>query len=163
MIEEMMKGVPAEQRKMMEQMRGKGSQGSQPEVIVEKMGDGGTIAGFKTLKYKVLVDGELFEEVWLTNDSALMKEFKPLIQLLQKFSSCTGDIGIEAAPEKSPEYQKIMEMGFELKSVQYEYGTPDPETDVVELEKTDIPDKEFEIPPEYKQRSFSEVMESHME
>ncbi|MDH4204997.1 MAG: DUF4412 domain-containing protein [Desulfobacteraceae bacterium] len=159
MFEQMMKGVPEEQRKMM--TKGKGS--SRQDVSIVKLGDGGTIAGYKTVKYKVLVGGELFKEIWLTLDSSLMKEYKPLIPVLKKFNSCTNSMEMESSPENTPEYQKLWEAGFELKSVRYERGDSESETDVVQLDKKTIPESEFKVPSGYKQVSFAELLKAQME
>ena len=163
MLEQMMKDMPEEQRNMIEQMMAKGNQSAGHKVAVVKNGHGETIAGLKTMKYRVLVDGELFEEVWLATEASLMREFKPLVPMLQKFDSCLGNMDIEFTPEKSAEYQKLWETGFQLKSVRYESGSPETETDVVRMEKADIPDQEFEVPAGYQQRSFAEMMQSQME
>ena len=163
MFEQVMEGMPEEQRQMMKQMMAKGSQTSEHKVAVVKDGEGETIAGLKTMKYNVLVDNELFEEVWLTSDASLMKEFKPLIPMLQKFNSCLGSMEMEFTLEKSPEYQKLWETGFQLRSVRHEFGNAETETDVVKLEKADIPDQEFKAPAGYQKRSFAEMMQSQME
>jgi hypothetical protein len=163
MIEQMMKSVPEDQRKMMEQMMAKEKQSPGHKVDVVKDGDGKKIAGFKTMKYRVLVNGELFEEVWLTTDASIMKEYKPLIPMIQKFNSCLGNMDMEFTPEKSAEYQKLWQTGFQLRSVKYEYGNPETETNVVKMEKKNIADKEFEVPAGYQQRSFAELMQSRME
>jgi hypothetical protein len=131
-------------------------------VDVRKEGKGETIAGLKTLKYKVMVDDALFEEVWLTTDASIMKAYKPLIPMLQKFDSCLGEMGMEYTPERSAEYQKLWETGFQLKSVRYASGSPETETDVVKMEKANIPDQRFEVPAGYQQRSFTEMMQSQM-
>jgi hypothetical protein len=162
-FEQMMKGVPEEQRKMMEQMMAKGKESSGQDVSIVKLGDGGTIAGYKTVKYKVLAGGELFKEIWLTLDSSLMKEYKLLMPVLKKFNSCTSRMEMESSPENTPEYQKLSEAGFELKSVRYESGNPEPETDVVQLEKKTIPESEFKVPSGYKQVSFAELVKAQME
>ena len=163
MFEQMMKGMPEEQRKMTEQMMAKGNQSPDHKVTVVKDGNGETIAGLKTMKYRVMVDGELFEEVWLTTNASLMRDYEPLAPLLQKFSSCLGSMNMEFTPEKSADYQKLWEAGYQLKAVRYELGSPKTETDVVKIEKADIPDQEFEIPAGYQQRSFAEMMQSQME
>lgn len=159
MIEQMMKDIPPEQRKMME----KEAQSSSQEVVVKQTDDVATLAGFKTSRYKVLVDGELFEEIWLTKDSALMKEYKPLIPLIQKHSACMGAFNTGFNPENSDEYRKIWENGFLLKSVKYALGHPETDTDVLKLEKGDLPDKEFETPAGYTKTTLSELWKSMME
>jgi hypothetical protein len=162
-FEQMMKGVPEEQRKMMEQMMAQGKETSGQDVSIVKLGDGVTISGYKTVKYKVLVGGELFKEIWLTLDSSLMKEYKPLIPVLKKFDSCMNRMEMKSSPENTPEYQKLWEAGFELKGVRYDRGNPEPETDVVQLEKKTIQESEFKAPSGYKQVSFAELMKAQME
>lgn len=163
MFEQVMKGVPEEQRKMMEQMMAKGKETSGQNVSIVKLGDGGNIAGYKTVKYKVLAGGELFKEIWLTHDSSLMKEYKMLMPVLKKFNSCTNRMEMESSPENTPEYQKLSEAGVELRSVRYESGSPEPETDVMQLEKKTIPENEFKVPSGYKQVSFAELVKAQME
>jgi len=163
MMEQMMKGMPEDQRKMMEQMMAKGNQSPGHKVTVARDGNGETIVGFKTTKYRVMVDDELFEEVWLTTDASIMKAYKPLIPMIQKFNSCLGSMGVEFTPEKSAEYQKLWKTGFQLKSIRYEYGNPEIETDVVKMKKANISDQEFEVPAGYQHRSFAEFMKSQLE
>lgn len=163
MFEQMMKGVPEEQRKMMEQMMAKGKDSSRQDVSIVKSGDGGIIAGYKTLKYKVLVGGELFEEIWMSQDSSLMKEYMPLIPVLKKFNSCENSMEMEPSPENSPEYQKLWEAGVELKSVKYEKGSSEPETNVVQLDKKTILGSEFKTPLGFKKISFAEFLMAQME
>ena len=158
-FEKMLKDMPEEQRKKM----AKENEPSAHKVAVVKTDDDLTIAGFKTVKYRVLVDDKLFEEVWLTTDAGLMNDYKLLIPMLQKFNSCVSSMKIGFTPEKSSDYQKLLEMGFQLKSVKYEAGIPKPVTDVVKLEKTDVPDTEFEVPSGYQQRFIAEMMQSQME
>jgi hypothetical protein len=162
-FDQMMKGVPEEQRKMMDQMMTKGKAPSRQDVSIVKLSDGVTIAGYKTVKYKVLAGGELFKEIWLTLDSSLMKEYKPLIPVLKKFDSCMNRMEMKSSPENTPEYQKLWEAGFELKSVRYERGNSESETDVVKLEKKTIQESEFKAPSGYKQVSFVELMKAQME
>ncbi len=163
MLEQMIKEMPEEQRKMTQQMMSKENQSPDHKVSVVKNGDGETIAGLKTMKYRVMVDGELFEEVWLATNASLMRDYEPLVPILQKFSSCLGSMNMEFTPEKSADYQKLWETGFQLKSVRYAFGSPKTETDVVKTEKADIPDKEFEVPAGYQQRSFAEMMQLQVE
>ena len=163
MLEQMMKGMPEEQRKLAEQAMAKGNQSADHKVAVVKNGDGEIIAGLKTMKYSVMVDGELFEEVWLTDNAPLMREYEPLVPILQKFSSCLGSMNMGFTPEKSADYQKLWKTGFQLRSVRYALGSPKTETDVVKIEKADTPDQAFEVPAGYQQRSFAEMMQLQME
>lgn len=159
MFEQIMKGIPEEQRKMM----AKTKEASKQDVSIIKSGDGGTVAGYKTVKYKVLVGGELFKEIWLSSDSSLMKEYKRLIPVLKKFDSCMNSMEMEFSPENTPEYKKLLEAGIELKSVRHEAGGSSDETNVVQLNEKTIPESEFNPPLGYKKISFAEMVTTQME
>jgi hypothetical protein len=163
LVEQTMKNLPAEQRKMMEQMMKKDNEEARHTVSVKGAGDGGSVAGLKTVKYKVEVDGELYEEIWLATDSDLLNEFKSLKPLLRKFSTCVSTFGTEFTPENSPEYLQLMERGVEVKSIAYSDGSPEPVTDVVKLEKKDLPEAEFSVPRGYRQITFEEMLKSQMD
>jgi hypothetical protein len=163
MVELTMKNLPAEQRKTLEQLMKKDKEEARHTVSVTADGDGGMVAGLKTAKYKVQVDGELYEEIWLATDSDLLNEFKPLKPLLRKFSTCASTFGTEFTPENAPEYLQLMERGVEVKSIAYTDGSPEPVTDVVKLEKKDLPEAEFSVPRDYRQITFGEMLKSQMD
>jgi hypothetical protein len=163
LVEQTMKNLPAEQRKSLEQMLKKGNEETRHTVTVMGAGDGGIVAGLKTLKFKVEVDGELYEEIWLATDSDLLNEFKSLQPLLRKFSTCASTFGTEFTPENTPEYLQLMENGIEVKSIAYTDGSPEPVTDVVNLKKKDLPETDFSVPREYRQVTFGELLKSQMD
>ena len=163
LVEQTMKNLPAEQRKSLEQMMKKDNEEVRHTVTVVGAGDGGSVAGLKTLKYKVEVDGELYEEIWLATDGDLLNEFKSLKPLLRKFSACASTFGTEFTPENAPEYLELMERGVEVKSIAYTDGSPEPVTDVVKLEKKDLPEAEFSVPRDYRQITFGEMLKSQMD
>ena len=163
LVEQTMKNLPAEQRKTMEQMMKKDNEEARHTVSVMGGGDGGNVAGLKTVKYNVEVDGELYEEIWLATDSDLLNEFKSLKPMLRKFSTCASTFGTEFTPENSPEYLQLMDHGVEVKSIAYSDGSPEPVTDVVKLEKKDLPEAEFSIPRDYRQITFGEMLKSQMD
>lgn len=147
-----------EMRKMIEQ--NDNSANSPMDVTVRKKGSGGTIAGFETDRYEVLVDGELYEEIWITSVSSLTKELRPLLKTMEKFDQCVDAMTGDTSPELSPEYLDIVSKGVVLKSVRYEMGMPENETDVVRMEEQTIPDEEFQIPEGYQKITYSELMGS---
>jgi hypothetical protein len=160
MYDLMMKNIPEEQRKMMEQMMGKKPKETPPKVSVVKTGSGEIIAGFKTVKYKVLVNGKLYKEIWLATDPSLINEYKPIVRMMWKFGSCTGSMQKENSPETSPEYLALMEKGLELKSISYDEDDTEENTDIVNIQKKDIPANAFKVPAGYKKVSFSELIHS---
>ena len=132
-------------------------------VTVKGTGDGGIVAGLKTVTYGVEVDGELYEEIWLATDSDLLNEFKTLKPLLRKFSTCVSTFGTAFTPENAPEYLRLMEHGVEVKSIAHSDGSPEPVTDLVKLQKRDLPETDFSVPREYRQITFGEMLKSQMD
>jgi len=135
-----------------------------PQVSVMKEGDGGVIAGYSTVKYKVLTDGKLYEEVWLTSDPAVMKDLESLFRtVMKKFEKClfrvaTVTDSLPLSVEESPEYKKIEQGGWQMRSKK-NLGRGGPVTyEVVKLDKKDIPASEFEVPPGYKKVPIMEML-----
>ena len=125
-----------------------------PKVEVVKVGSGGKIAGYETTRYKVMVDGALREEVWLANDKALLKELgNP--QTMAKFSQC-ADMG--DSYESAPEYQAIDKAGWPLKSVSHADGKTETDTEVVRIEKADIPAAKFAAPKGYTRVPLADTL-----
>jgi hypothetical protein len=53
-----------------------------------------------------------------------------------------------------------MAHGVAVKSIAYTDGSPEPVTDVVKLEKKDLPETEFSVPRNYRQVTFGEMVNS---
>ncbi len=159
LMDQMMASMPPEYKNMM----GVSQDKKAPKVEIISQGDGGTIAGYKTEKYEVMVDGEPYEILWLATDASLTNEFKSLVGMLSEFQKCSKIMNIGTPPvELSSDYLKLMEKGLTLKSIEYEEGNENITTNTVSLEKKDIPDSEFQIPPGYKEMSFTEFFGSQM-
>ncbi len=163
LFDEAMQGLAIEQRKALEEMIQQSQNDAGHLVSVSVAGDGGVVAGLKTVKYRVQVDGELYKEIWLATAPALLREFKPLIPLLQKFGSCANTFGTEFMPENSAEYLHLMERGVEVKSIIYTDNSPEPVTEMVKVENKALPETEFSIPPDYRTMSFEQMLKSQME
>ncbi|MFO7596452.1 MAG: DUF4412 domain-containing protein [Desulfocurvibacter africanus] len=123
------------------------------KVEVVKVGSGGKIAGYDTTRYKVLADGVLREELWLANDKALMKELgNP--QSMAKFSQC---MAMENDFETSTEYQGLMKAGWPLKTVSHTGGDSEIDSEVVSIEKADIPASKFAAPKGYSKTPMTDM------
>ena len=159
MMDKALESMPPEQRAMVEQMMG-GKKKEAPKVVVTKEGSGGAIAGLETTKYKVTADGKLYEEVWLTTDKAVMDDYRPLTGFLSKFIGCSASAAamMGTLPEATPEYMKLYEMGFVLKSVSQDDERAVDNVSMQKLEKKDIPDSEFEPPAGYRTLTFDEFV-----
>jgi hypothetical protein len=158
MMEEMMANMPPEERAAMERMMGvAGTQLPPPVVSIKQAGNGGKIAGWDTVKYEVNADDRLYEEVWIVNDSAIMKEMgKVNFAFFQSFSACMN--GLEGGAqdvENSPEYTELLKHGWQVKSVSHgdveQYGS-----DTVSLEQQAVPESEFEVNSGYRKVGMKE-------
>jgi len=155
-MEAAMAGMSPEQRQMM----GKGKR-PDPKVSIAKVGNGGIIAGFKTTKYLVSVDGKPHKEVWLTTDSALMKATKPYMskfsEMSDEMSKCTGSGVMNLfIVENSKEYNKLILTGYTLREKD---TMVDNFHEVTSLKQESIPASEFAVPKGYKKMSFEEMMQ----
>lgn len=169
--------LPAEQRAKIAEMRraqaekraaAEAEMRKKPGVIkVERTEETTTIAGEPTRKYRVLVDGELYQEDWLTTDAGFAKEFAldKASEVMSRVSSCaenedpTGQgIGVDEAEV----YRKLYEKGWPLKVVAYKGGKAQPKSEITKIEKRDISEKEFHPPESYRKATLGEVMFSGM-
>jgi len=157
-IEKMMEQIPAEQREAMKQMMGGGEP---PKVEIVEKGKGERVSGFDTKRYDVMADGELYEEVWIAQDKALVKECMPVMKMVGRFISCMGAIasmGAPTPPEASQEYLKLFDLGMMVKSVGHsDEKVSGASLDFAEIEKKDVPDGDFALPAGYKEVSFATV------
>jgi len=162
MRDDMNKQMPAEQLKLMEDMIAQEKAKPAPKVSVQKS-NSESIAGYNTTKYSISVDGELFEEKWISNDAAL----SDLIQIMNKSIDITFKLAgcsvpdesfLKNAPEFSETYKNVERSGIELKSLSYEYGSADPGTEVIRLEKEDISSEEFDVPEGYQEMILKEFI-----
>ncbi len=163
MREEMNKQMPPEQLKMMEDIIKDQKAKPAPKVAITKE-SGGEIAGYETVKYSIIVDGELFEEKWITDDQALksiIDIYRRMQQLTDQTVKCAvpDESFLKSSPELSNEYKEVELSGVELKSISYEYGS-ETQTDVVSLEREDISSSEFEVPESYSEISFKDFIMS---
>jgi len=159
MMDQMIASMPPEYKKML----GVGEKQKPLKVEIVSEGDGGTIAGYKTDKYRIIANGEPRETIWLATDASLIKEFKSLIAMVSEFEKCSKLMDFGTPPvELSPEYIKLLEKGLTLKSAEYEEGMENITTNTVRIEIKDISDSEFQVPSGYKEMSFTEYFSSQM-
>lgn len=162
MVEESLNSLTPEMREMVEQMKTEKTGTGERKISIDKRGNGEEIAGFKTTKYSIMVDGEIYEELWLAADAQLLKDYKPLIGLLTELTKCTSSMDNEEFLSSHPGYLMLFEQGVILKSLKNEDGETKIQTNVVELQKMDISSDEFEVPSGYKRAEFKELMSGEM-
>ncbi len=184
MQEQAMAGLSPEQRKMMEEQMKQLQQMSKsapmenmpkPVVSIKRTGSNDVIAGHKTDKYTVNVDGDKYQDIWIASDISMDDEMKKLrldkFQLMQKrmdkcMDASKEEMGMMADPLDSPEYKKLTEKGFVMKEVYHTGGFSGPAgdetTEVVRLEKKSISSSEFKIPAGYKKVPIKDLFKGMM-
>ena len=156
-VEAMMGDMPEEQKEMVKRMMGNNKA---PVVTIVKKGDGEKIGGMATRRYDVLADGELYEQLWIADEAALVDECKPVMLLMARFMRCMASanpMGGVSDPEATPEYAGIFEMGVVVRSVragELEEGIAPEEATI---EKRDVPESAFKVPEGYSAISFADV------
>ena len=160
--DEMNKNMPASQQKMMQEMIKAEKAKPVLEITVSKS-NGEKIAGYQTTKYSIFLNGGLYEEMWITNDSALsgiMNAYKKIIKYGLKIAECylLDKAFLKSSPEFAKEYQEVEMAGITLKSISYDEYDSNKQTEVISLTKEDIPASEFEAPEGYKLVSFKEYV-----
>jgi hypothetical protein len=161
---EAMKDMPPAQREQMQQMmknmRGGPAGGPMPKVTIEKTNETQKIAGLTARKFRVLSDGKLYEEMWMTTDPALMRDLE-LGKAPDTFGRMSGCMAGGPRPEGSDEFRKLYGEGWPLKVVYYGAtgeGAPGPAgTTITKVEQRDIPDREFTPPAGFRVAPLTEV------
>lgn len=157
-VETMMGDMPPEQKEMVQKMMGREKA---PAVTIVDKGDGEKVGGFATKRYDVLADGELYEQLWVANDAALVAECKPVMIMLARFSQCIASVnpmGGASDPEATPAYAGIFELGVIVRSLgagESEEGITPEETTI---QKRDVPESTFKVPDGYRAVSFADVL-----
>jgi hypothetical protein len=175
-MEEAMKEMPPDQRKAMEdlapQMRRSGTASSspaakRPQVKVEATAESMTIAGYKATKTVVYADGKPYQEVWLVKGLTLKGDLdlQRLRGLQAKLTQAImTDIPSRQAVEADPAYERLLDQGYAMKIVELgEGGEPESMTEVVRLDKRDIPEREFQIPAGYRRLDLREFFREELE
>lgn len=162
-MEEAMKGVPPEQRKMMEEMMrsqisqaGNDSRKAKTELNSTNLND--TIAGYSAVRYDVMADGKLSSELWIAKEITAWKELDP--KKLEQFStemaklsgSGQGQLGLPGADPS----RKLAKEGYPVKTVNKAKGGTTVE--VVKAESKTVPATEFQPTPGFKQKTLQEMM-----
>jgi hypothetical protein len=176
-MEEAMKEMPPDQRKsaedLLQQMRSSNASSpsqpaaKRPTVKVEPTTETATIAGQQATKIMVYADGKPYQEVWLAKGLTLkadldLKRLRGLqAQLTQ---AIMADIPNRQAVEEDPAYEQLLEQGYPIKIVELgEGGEPESVTEVVLLDKRDIPDREFQVPAGYRRIDLGEFFREELE
>lgn len=168
-MEEAMKDVPPEQRKMMEQMMrsrmpqaGPGPEACrEPRIEMRKTGQEAKIAGYKAVGYEMLADGKPQSELWISKDIPAWKELDP-----QKLARMMGELA-KAVPRCGPSHGgqagigrdqawKLAGEGYPVKTV--DRRGSDATVAVTKAESRAVPASEFQPPANFARKTLSELM-----
>jgi hypothetical protein len=176
-MEEAMKEMPPDQRKAMEdilqQMRSLGAPVSpqaavkRPEVKVAQTSETATLAGHKVVKMMVYADGKPYQEVWIAKGVALKPDLdlKRMRGLQTRLTQATmTDIPSRQSVEEDPAYEQLLAQGYPIKIVELgEGGEPESVSEVVRIDKRDIPEREFQVPEGYRRIDLREFFRDELE
>jgi hypothetical protein len=143
-LQEKLKNMPEDQRKMVEQMMGNKIPGAknEPKLEVVKSGDTKKISGYSCSRYIVNRDGKEILSVWATKD---VKGFKTIRKDLDEFQQRMAAMNPMMAKGTMEGLKKID--GFPIET---DFGDTMKEV-VFKVETRSIPEKEFEIPAGFKE------------
>jgi hypothetical protein len=159
---EQLKELPPAQREQMEQLMkqmGRGAAaGPPPKVTIERTAETETIAALPTRKYRVLVNGKLYEELWLTTDAAFLRELD-LARAPDTFGrmfACGPGAGGDRV-EASAEYRQLFARGWPLKAVYHGNGGGPGRALVTRVEPLEVPERDLTPPAGFRPAPLSEV------
>jgi hypothetical protein len=165
-MEESMKDIPPEQRRAIEEemMRSRGSIEA-GRIRIEKTSDRQTIAGYRATKYRVYLDENSYQEIWVSEDLDISKDMdmKKIEDFQNRINRAVGSVYSKGTRvEESSEYQSLFEKGYPLKIV-HVVGQNRGVIEVTNVKETEIPDREFEVPEGYTRTTLQEIIRSREE
>jgi len=147
--EEMLKGLPPEQRAVVEEMlKQQVGGGKHVEVSVRAVGQE-SVGNFSTTKYEILADGQRTAELWaapLTQLSLHPEEHETFVQFARFFEKLSQTAGAQAGSgDLFTRYAGSIE-GFPVKILSYDEGELVSEQLVVRAQRQAIAGDKFELP-----------------
>lgn len=167
-IQKQLSQLPPEQRSKVEEMmksQGLTPPGENPDpkkLTLKETNKSETIAGYKSQKFEVYENGELGEEIWVSNDAAFRKEFdlQKMANYIRELREISENAGGNSASwdENEEVFKQIYESGFPMRSIDHSISNATYIEEIVNVTKANIPDKEFQPPADYKKVSLQEMM-----
>lgn len=118
---------------------------------VSKTGETLTLAGYKSEKYQVVVDGELKEELFISGALPVHKELDPL--KLAEVMLRLGGVSTPSSKEffqMAEGYNDLMKKGYPIRSIEYDPSGEVILNEIEKVEKRNIPASEFAPPKGYE-------------
>jgi Domain of unknown function (DUF4412) len=145
-MQEQMANMPPAQKEMMEKMMAKmmPAGGNGTKTVFKKMGSGGTINGWTTVKYEGINEGIKQSEIWTTDPKSLdigasdYQVLKDMAKFFEKFAkNMEGLVGDKAHNGMD---------GIPIKSISFKEGIAEFQTELKEAKRENFANSLFEIP-----------------
>jgi len=163
-MQEALKQLPPEQRKMAEEMmrsRMPGGAGPvecrEPRIEVRRGGQQAVIAGFAATRFDLLADGSPRSEMWVARDLTAWQELdrqklERFAGAMARFSACGPRGGGVQAFDAS---WRAAGEGYPVRTVSVGSGT---RVEVVSADRRPVPPAEFQAPPGFARRTLDALM-----
>jgi hypothetical protein len=178
-MQEAMKDMPPEQRKMMEQMMQKSAPGGgmpgappsaeacrPPRTEVRPTGQSAKIAGYSATRFDVFEDGKFVQEVWVTPTVTAWRELDPkkmerfgqdMAKAMEGLPGCGRNRARQAGADLNDPAWKLSTEGYPVRTVFH--GQDEGRVlEVVKAENRAVPATEFQPPADFKSQSFKDMM-----
>lgn len=163
-MQEAMKNMPADQRKIMEHMMqshmGSGVPAAvcrEPRIEVRKTSQQATIAGYQAVRYDVLNDGKAASQLWIAKAISAWTELDPkkierFAAEMRQLASCNSGQG-QRLPGADPSW-KLASEGYPVRTVEASGSS----VEVVKAEQRAVPDSEFQPPNGFAKKTLRAPM-----
>jgi len=137
-----------------------------PEIKVERTDEAKTVAGYSTLKYVILVNDELFQEVWLTEEINTNDELDVGKYLDYQRRNSARMIGNSAKPfnalYRSKAYEELLKKGVALQTVVHHLAGGY-ERRALSFKKEDVDDGVYATPEGFRKTRIANVFPKQAE
>lgn len=133
-----------------------------PPVSITSSGQHEKIAGYDTEKFEVKVDGELFQELWLTTGLNVAADLDSARFLAQQEKTGAAMMGKSSkqynALYRDAQYRGMIERGFILKNVVHHLAGGYERT-ATAVKQEDVPASTFDAPDGYRRVRLADLFE----
>lgn len=131
-------------------------------VSIVSTGQHEKVAGYDTEKFEVKVDGDLFQEIWLTNGLSVAADLDAAKFLAQQEKTGAAMMGKSAkqynALYHDAQYRGMIERGFILRNVVHHLAGGF-ERVATSVKQEDVPASAFEVPDGYRRVRLSDLFD----
>jgi hypothetical protein len=126
-------------------------------VVIKDLGPSGTLQGYDTHRYQVLVDGEVLEELWLAPKIQVASEVDLVAFGTAMQRMIGGGAGLNQGYEQSEAYRTLRAVGYPLRQVLFFVGEKST-LEVTSVTVKEFPVSDFAIPKGFKKVDYAELL-----